>query len=159
MMKGRRREDGVKEPSAAYGEAHAVPALPGASIGVRARNQRELIGQIRGGFPYRAAERMTRELELTARELSEMLHIAPRTMARRKREGRLQADESDRLYRIATLVERAEEVLEGREAALRWLKSPKPALAGASPLEFADTEVGIQEVEALLGRLEYGVFG
>ncbi len=49
-------------------------------------------------------------------------------------------------------------MLEGEEAAREWLKSPLPALAGKTPLEFADTEPGAQEVEDLLGRIEHGVF-
>ena len=43
-------------------------------------------------------------------------------------------------------------------AAERWLSSPRRALGGATPLELAKTEAGAREVEALIGRLEHGVF-
>ena len=43
-------------------------------------------------------------------------------------------------------------------AAERWLSSPKVALDGAVPYELVRTEAGAREVEALIGRLEHGVF-
>ena len=67
-------------------------------------------------------------------------------------------DESDRLYRIARLYERAAEVLGDAETARRWRKKEAWALGGRTPLEFASNEAGAQEVERLLGRIEYGVF-
>jgi len=42
-------------------------------------------------------------------------------------------------------------------AAMKWLQSPQAGLGGEIPLEFASTEVGMREVENLIGRLEYGV--
>ncbi|MBW1797126.1 MAG: DUF2384 domain-containing protein, partial [Deltaproteobacteria bacterium] len=35
---------------------------------------------------------------------------------------------------------------------------PARALGGKTPLEYADTEPGAQEVDELLGRIEHGVF-
>jgi uncharacterized protein (DUF2384 family) len=45
-----------------------------------------------------------------------------------------------------------------RDAAVEWLTAAQPALAGAVPLDFARTDLGAQEVERLVGRLEHGVF-
>lgn len=73
-------------------------------------------------------------------------------------EGRLQTDESERLFRIAALYDRAIEVLGDPERARAWFKEPKKALGMKTPLQYADTEPGAREVENLLGRLEYGVF-
>ena len=54
---------------------------------------------------------------------------------------------------------RALELFEGdSRAAERWLSSPKRALGGAVPSELAETEAGAREVEALIGRIEHGVF-
>ena len=76
----------------------------------------------------------------------------------RRKEGHLQTDESERLFRIAELYDRAIEVLGDQERAEAWLKEPKKALGMKTPLQYADTESGAREVENLLGRLEYGVF-
>ena len=54
---------------------------------------------------------------------------------------------------------KALELFEGdSRAAERWLSSPKAGLGGAVPSELAKTEAGAREVEALIGRLEHGVF-
>jgi putative toxin-antitoxin system antitoxin component (TIGR02293 family) len=85
------------------------------------------------------------------------MNLTPSTLARRKRNGVLSSEESDRLYRIAFLIERATQVLGTLEAAQRWLNTEKRALSGATPLVFAKTEPGAREVEDLLGRIEYGI--
>ena len=132
----------------AYGEA----------IGLAVRSGEEVVEALRQGLPMTAFENLRDALDVSARVLAETTNIAVRTLARRKREGRLHKDESERVLRIGALLDRATEVLEGRDAARQWLKSPKRALGGCTPLEYADTEPGAREVEDLLTRLEYGVF-
>ncbi len=72
--------------------------------------------------------------------------------------GRFTAFESERLYRIARLADKAKDVLEDSQEASVWLKTSKRYLNGKTPLQYADTEVGAQTVERLLGRIEHGVF-
>lgn len=110
------------------------------------------------GLPFAAFERLRESLELPPGELAELVQIAPRTLDRRRREGRLQPVESDRLVRAARVVADAIELFEGdREAARRWLERPSSALGGVTPLVMARTEIGAREVEQLIGRLEHGV--
>jgi len=59
---------------------------------------------------------------------------------------------------IASLFDRAVEILGDKNRAILWFKGAKKGLGGQTPLEFADTEPGAREVEALLGRLEHGVY-
>jgi putative toxin-antitoxin system antitoxin component (TIGR02293 family) len=49
-------------------------------------------------------------------------------------------------------------VLEDQGAAARWMKTPQRSLSGAAPLHLARTDVGTRAVEALLGRMEHGVY-
>jgi putative toxin-antitoxin system antitoxin component (TIGR02293 family) len=56
------------------------------------------------------------------------------------------------------LFARASEALGGHANARSWLVEPARAFHGECPLDYADTEIGAREVEALLGRLEHGVF-
>jgi putative toxin-antitoxin system antitoxin component (TIGR02293 family) len=110
------------------------------------------------GLSWHALERLRRTLDVPLAELSRVLRIAPRTLARRKREGRLQPDESDRLLRLSRVTGLALRLFEGDlEAARIWLKTPHRALGDQVPLRFAATGVGAREVENLLGRLEHGV--
>ena len=118
----------------------------------------ELIRKIKKGLPISAFEKIQRELEISADTLASTVNIAGRTLARRKKEGRFQPDESERVLRIASLFDRALQVLHNQNLVKLWFKSPQKALGGKSPLEYADTEPGAREVEDLLGRLEHGVF-
>ena len=151
--KGMRRGE---RPPVRPGEPHR--AVYGETIGLSIRNGQEVVETLRQGLPMTAFENLRDALDVSARVLAETTNIAVRTLARRKREGRLHKDESERVLRIGALLDRATEVLEGRDAARQWLKSPKRALGGCTPLEYADTEPGAREVEDLLTRLEYGVF-
>ena len=85
--------------------------------------------------------------------------MKPRTLDRRKREGHLLPEESDRLLRVSRVFGKALELFEGDpKSAREWLSAPQTALGGAVPLDMARTDIGALEVEALAGRLEHGVF-
>ena len=76
-------------------------AIPYASkLGVNANNTLELIGEIEEGFSYQAFEELQGQLELSISELADLLQIPRRTLSRRKHEGKLPPDESERLLRF-----------------------------------------------------------
>lgn len=135
-----------------------MKAASSSPFAIRRRDAAEQVRAVEAGLPYTALEELAQALALPPRALREHLRIAERTLARRKRAGRLAPDESERILRYAALFERAVDVLENEDAARTWLKTPKRALNGATPLAFAQTEPGAREVERLLGRIEYGVF-
>ncbi len=130
----------------------------GTSIGVNTRNTDSIIKLLKAGLPVSAFDKLQVELDVTAQKLASITNIAHRTLARRKKEGRLKTDESERLLRIARLFDRASDVFEEKKIAKQWFKSPNKGLGGKTPLEYADTEPGAQEIYDLLGRLEHGVF-
>jgi len=127
-------------------------------VGQRFQNPSEMIATLKEGLPISAFEAVKEALGISEQALSEVTRIATRTLTRRKREGRLHTDESERLLRIGLLFDRAVEVLGTREAAQQWFVTPLQALGGAAPLDYADTEPGAREVEDLLGRIAHGVF-
>ena len=111
---------------------------------------------LRQGVPREAFERLRGDLGVSTEEFAEILGIPTRTLARRT--DRFKPDESERLLRVGSVVQKALDVLEEKESARRWMTQPKRALGGLTPLRCCDTEVGAREVEALLGRIEHGVF-
>jgi len=118
-----------------------------------------LVAMVESGLPYRSLERFRRNLDLPMPRLAEVVRIRPRTLSRRKRSGRLEADESDRLLRASRVFGRSLALFEtDAEAARAWLRRPAPALGGAVPLDLLGTEVGARDVETLIERLEHGVF-
>lgn len=111
---------------------------------------------VRHGFPREAFERLRNDLNVSTDELAEILDIPTRTLARRT--DRFKPAESERLLRVGSVVQKAVAVLEDPVAARRWMTQPKIALGGLTPLRCCDTELGAREAEALLGRIEHGVF-
>ncbi|WP_172198543.1 MULTISPECIES: antitoxin Xre-like helix-turn-helix domain-containing protein [unclassified Niveibacterium] len=122
------------------------------------RTPLEWVSLIRHGIPAQAVESLARMIQLTQAELAGSLGIPERTLARRKREGLLNSEESAKVVRLARVVERAEEVFEDLDVALDWLKSPNAALCGATPMSLLDTDIGAESVLDTLGRIEHGVF-
>ncbi len=128
-------------------------------LGSRSVGTEEVLKSVEHGLPFSAFEHLQRNIALPISEVTELVQIRPRTLTRRREQGRFQPDESDRLLRASRLFARALELFEGdAEAARSWLTDPQPALGGAVPLAVARTEVGAREVEKLIGRLEHGVF-
>ena len=142
----------------------SAPRLAGANryasvlLGLPRTDSVSLMAAIRAGLDYSTVDRFSRETELSLAELGRAIRVTDRTMVRRKTEGRLHPEESDRLLRTSRVFALAIDLFEGdRDAAKRWLEAPQRALAGSTPLTFAESDVGAREVESLIGRLEHGV--
>ena len=128
------------------------------SIGIKSKNIDDLIRKVQRGFPVNSFEKLRRKLDVSDNLLSQVINIPMRTLTRRKQQGRLNVVESEKVLRIARLYDKALEVFEDEEAAEKWLKEPARGLGGVIPLEYAKTELGAQEIEKLLIRIEHGVF-
>ena len=114
---------------------------------------------VKKGLPRSALEHVKEILKLSDREVSSALGVSEKTAWRLRHapEKRLTAATSDRLYRLARIFALAEEVLEDREQAREWLRSPQVGLNNRVPFELLETEAGAREVEDLLLRIEHGV--
>ncbi|MEY4549884.1 MAG: hypothetical protein RL685_6079 [Pseudomonadota bacterium] len=118
----------------------------------------ERVNEVRSGLPYAELARLQAAVDLSAAETAKVLGIPERTLARRK-DGKLTAEESDRLDRITRVFELGCTVL-GEESKIRaWLHAPNRALGGVVPLELLDTDRGVRAVEDVLLRIEHGIHG
>lgn len=117
-----------------------------------------VINRVRDGLPLGEFHATREMLGVTEERLASLLGMSRATLHRRKKSGHLDRAESDRLVRYARLFSRAGAALGGLAGARSWLITPARAFHGECPLDYADTEIGAREVEALLGRLEHGVF-
>ena len=137
------------------GGANAYAAL----LGLPLLKTPELLKRVEAGFPYGVFERFQANIDLSIEALATLVQIKRRTLARRREEGRLTAEESDRLLRASRVFGKALALFEGdADAARSWFSTPAPALGSRTPRDLAATELGVREVENLLGRLEHGVF-
>ena len=121
-------------------------------------NPANLIARVRGGLPVSELDALQNILDVPIDNLATKLGISKATLHRRKIAGRLEPDESDRVVRFARLMGKAIEVFEGEEAARAWMSSPQYGLDGETPLDYATTELGAQEVRNLLGRIDHSVY-
>ena len=135
-----------------------IESVMGGSLGLHLHEPRAVIARLKEGLTIHSFKHLSDAMNISSARLAAVTNIASRTMSRRKKEGRLRFVESERVFRLASLFDKAIEVLGDEDHARRWFKTPLKALEGKSPLEYSDTEIGAREVEDLLGRLEYGVF-
>ena len=139
--------------------AQIVEVLGGpAVVGRRVRSRQQLAEKLRAGLPYSAFESLLKRLDVRRVELAAILHLPGRTLARRKREGILAPVESNQVFRLARLVTHAAEVFGDPQKAAEWLRRRNHALGGRTPLSLLDTDIGVQEVDDILGRIEHGIF-
>lgn len=111
------------------------------------------------GLEFDVVEKIKARASLTDPEIARLLGIGEATLRRARASGStLDRAISDRLYRLSKIIAIAEDVLEGADNAMTWLRRPQPALGGEIPLELLLTQAGTDEVETLLRRVDYGVY-
>lgn len=128
-------------------------------LGLRTFDTSGLLRRLSTGLSFASFNRLRQNINLSQEELATLVQISPRTLARRRTQKRLETDESDRLVRLSRVFGKAVELFEGNDASARnWLARPLEGLGGKRPLDLLGSEVGAREVEALIYRLEHGVF-
>lgn len=110
------------------------------------------VERLRGGLPMDAFDRVKDTFRLSQEVVEQVLGVSTRTLQRRRKKGdRLTPTESDRLWRLIYIYDRALAAFESRhELAHAWLTSPHALLDGEQPLARLDTEPGMREVEDML---------
>jgi putative toxin-antitoxin system antitoxin component (TIGR02293 family) len=118
-----------------------------------------LVARVEEGVPVLDVVAFGREAGFTAQELAGLIQVPPRTYARRVAAASLlNPSEGERAVRIMRLYDLANRTFGTHERTRGWLNRPLRVLGGRTPLDFARTEPGAREVEAVLGRFEQGVF-
>lgn len=107
-------------------------------------------------FKYAAVENLGKFLGESSLRLMRIIESNERTAQRRKEQGTLTAEESDRIARIARVAQRAIEAFGDKDQAREWIKRPNRALRSFAPLGLLGTDAGAALVTDELGRIEYG---
>lgn len=141
--------------------AEEVKTLLGGSrvLGRQPVNEFSYIKMIRDGLPFRSLTPAAKALGLSEEHVLVALGVPKRTAARRKgNRERLSAAESERLLRLTRAITAATETLGAAHKAAHWLQSPVRALGGETPLSLLDTDIGLEQVLTILGRIDHGIF-
>jgi putative toxin-antitoxin system antitoxin component (TIGR02293 family) len=114
--------------------------------------------RVEEGLPVTDLVAFGREAGFTIDELARLVHIPPRTYARRvSAKARLSLPEGERAVRVMRLYDLAKDLFGTHENTRQWLNAELPALGWRSPLDFARTEQGARAVENLIGRIGHGI--
>ncbi len=137
-----------------------VDVLGGAKVlGRSVRSSEDLANQVRKGLPFAALSAVMGEYGISRDVVCEVLQLSSRNFLRRKDQKRLSPVESDRLYRLARVLAHANRVFEDSDESAEWIQTPNTALGKQQPLSLLDTDIGVQQVDQVLGRIEHGIVG
>ncbi len=134
----------------------------GATLGLGAQTDFELLQQVESGLPVEAYDALL-NLGLPKTDIQE--HIIPArthkhrlTQKRRTGQGTYSREESERILRAVRLVLRVREMYEGNmEPVLRWFREPKTRFHGRSPFQMLETQTGAGLVEEMILQAQHGM--
>jgi putative toxin-antitoxin system antitoxin component (TIGR02293 family) len=95
---------------------------------------------------------------LDYQKLAKLLAINRATLINKKDEEKFTATQSERIIAFETLYQMGLEVFQDKDKLNRWLNEPNRALGGEIPYDIMDNQFGREEVENVLGRIQWGVF-
>jgi putative toxin-antitoxin system antitoxin component (TIGR02293 family) len=126
-------------------------------IGVKPMSDLELATMTEKGLPLASIDRLKRH-GLSFTEIADVV-ISPRTLKHRKaRREPLSSVETERVVRVARIVELAKQVFGSREKALLWLRSPDDRLNRRTPMQMLVNEPGGRLIENLLWQVDEGIY-
>ncbi len=109
---------------------------------------------------YSTIEETAERFQLDSNLRQQIFGISPRNQARlRKDNGILNPLVVDRFNRFNRITQQAISLFEDTQKALQWLQTPKNSLSGITPLAALSTDEGARQVEEILYRTEYGIYG
>jgi putative toxin-antitoxin system antitoxin component (TIGR02293 family) len=110
------------------------------------------------GIPARCVVYFKTNSGLSNVFISHLLGVSEKTFSRWQEHPKksIGAVASDRLLRSAKVIALAEGVLESRENARAWMSQPQAPLNNTVPQDLLTTDVGAQQVEDLLLKMEHG---
>jgi putative toxin-antitoxin system antitoxin component (TIGR02293 family) len=118
----------------------------------------DFIELIRKGISRKSLDHLMETTGITAPEMSAILHTSDRTLRRYTPSKLLNPEQSERVFELARLYSRGEEVFGNLDGFKNWINSTVIALGNKKPKEFLDTSIGIDMLMEELGRIEHGIF-
>ena len=128
------------------------------AVGLPRRGE-ELFKELQDGFEFDSVNKLIAYSFESAREFAHVVDIAEATLNRRKKQGRLNVDESDKVYRLCRVVDSATELFSGnKDKANDWMRKPARGLGERKPIDMLKTAAEYESVLDYIGRIRHGVF-
>lgn len=117
-----------------------------------------MVQRVEEGLPVMDVVKFSKQAGFTNDELAKLINIPARTYARRVAgKARLKVHEGERAARLMRVYDRAKQLFVTNENTRGWFNAKLIVLGGRTPLEYAQTEPGAREIEAVIERIEDGV--
>lgn len=107
---------------------------------------------------FELIQEMSRELDLSPKQVGELLGIHPRTLLRRQETGTLEEAELLRAQMLEEVFRLATTAFHDTSRAKAWLFSEVAALEFSRPVDQLKTIRGYERVKSLLGQAIFGVY-
>lgn len=125
-------------------------------FGLRVQSILEINDLIQAGFPGQALVALkAARAHFTNREEARALGVSEKTVERAVADALIKPSTSDRLYRMARIIDLASEVLCDEQQALQWLRSAQYGLGGRVPLDLLATDAGTEQIETELQQIKF----
>ena len=107
---------------------------------------------------YKLIATLSRDLNLSVKQVGQLLGIHPRTLQRRQEGGSLEEAELLKAQMLAETFELATTVFHDADRARTWLFSEIAALNFSRPVDLLKTIRGYERVKQLLGQIAFGTY-
>ncbi|MCP5052624.1 MAG: DUF2384 domain-containing protein [bacterium] len=118
----------------------------------------DLIELSNRGVSKGALLRLAKYLDLSVKQMTEVLTVTERTVQRYSMESNFNRAVSEQILHIAEAAARGTHVFGDKNKFLSWMKQPNQALANKTPMELLGSRFGAEMVLDELGRIKHGVF-
>jgi len=136
-----------------------APAANGVwgALGIPRRGE-NLFSSLKEGFSYTTIEALVQFGWVNRKEFSAVTGIAMSTLDRRKNEGTLNTQESDKVYSLVRLIDAATDLFSGNtDKASAWIRKNAKGLGGRAPIDMIRTTAETESVVDFIGRVKHGV--
>jgi putative toxin-antitoxin system antitoxin component (TIGR02293 family) len=113
---------------------------------------------IKEGISKKSLEYLKEKSGLDYDQLASTLSIGRATLINKKKNEKFSQSVSERILSVADIYSYGYEVFEDTERFNEWIFRPNKALGGQRPYDLLNNQFGREELKALIGRIEYGVY-
>lgn len=119
----------------------------------------DIVNLAHEGITKRSMDYLAAALGISRKTLAEnIFDISVKTLERKDPKAKLDKKTSSQAIEVARVLQHAYSVFRDEEKVKRWLNHPNRALNDKPPVQLFDTLTGINMVNAILGRIEEGVY-
>jgi putative toxin-antitoxin system antitoxin component (TIGR02293 family) len=151
------RKPKVKE-SIPYDTIQASPMILKEPVVAYQASQPSFLDMVRMGVPRKKVTEVQAGLGLSQNIMASLLHMSERTLQRYEDHELMDAPTTEKLLLLQNLNEHGKKVFGNEAEFTAWLHDELPSLGFKQPVSYLDTFTGIQTIDQLLGRLEWGMY-